>query len=273
MIKWIEKAQPPIVIIENVFGAPWDEKVAIFEERGYSATFLRLDTKDYYIPHTRQRGYLFAVKRQEKKIGLDDRPNKWKELVVALKRPASASLDDFMLPNDDPRVLRGRARLTAESSSGDGDRAGRTDWTKCETRHQASRSLEELGDKRPLTEWSDSGNTTMPSFCWNEWCNAQVHRIHDLMDINTLRLAKAGIDGTHTTMVWNLSQNVDRDTMVRRSSNCNCVWLRLNLVGGNIIVELQHHHHSSLTHTPIIFSTIHYSSRERYVFVAGGNPF
>lgn len=218
MIKWIEKAQPAIVIIENVYGAPWDQKVAIFEGRGYSATFLRLDTKDYYIPHTRQRGYLFAVRRQESRNKLqqqDSRPIKWQELVVKLKRPASASLDDFMLSNDDPRVLRGRARLTAESSSGDGDRAGRTDWTKCETRHQAARSLEELGDKRPLTEWSDSGNTTMPSFCWNEWVNAQVHRIHDLMDINTLRLAKVGIDPTYKTMVWNLSQNVDRDTMVR----------------------------------------------------------
>ena len=36
------------------------------------------------------------------------------------------------------------------------------------------------------------------------------------MDINTLRLAKVGIDGTYKTMVWNLSQNVDRDTMVRQ---------------------------------------------------------
>jgi site-specific DNA-cytosine methylase len=234
MIRWIEKAQPPIVIIENVYGAPWDEKVTIFEERGYSATFLRLDTKDFYIPHTRQRGYLFAVRKHanRKKNHRDDnddvRPTAWSNMVTAFKRPASASLDDFMLPNDDPRVLRGRTRLTAEClvSGGTSDggvgggvdsssRAGRVDWTKCETRHLAARSLEELGDKRPFTEWSDSGSTTLPSFCWNEWCNVQVHRIHDLMDINTLRLAKVGIDGTYKTMVWNLSQNVDRDTMVR----------------------------------------------------------
>ena len=116
--------------------------------------------------------------------------------------------DAFMLANDDPRVLRGRARLTAESSSVDGEssRAGRVDWTKCETLHQQARSLENLGGKRPLTNWSDSTNTAMPSFAWNEWTNAQVHRIHDLMDINTLRLAKCGIDGTYKTMVWNLSQ-------------------------------------------------------------------
>jgi hypothetical protein len=134
MIDWIEKAQPPIVIIENVFGAPWPRKVEIFEERGYAATFLRLDTKDYYIPHTRQRGYLFAVKRVSSKKRTDDEIVKcWEEDVKKLKRPASARLDEYMLPNDDPRVLRGRARLTAESCSGSGDsgggeRAGRTDW-------------------------------------------------------------------------------------------------------------------------------------------------
>jgi site-specific DNA-cytosine methylase len=215
MIEWIEKAQPPIVIIENVYGAPWDQKVEIFEERGYAATFLRLDTKDYYIPHTRQRGYLFAVRRSSSKKTNDDETVKcWEEDVKNLKRPASARLDEYMLPNDDPRVLRGRARLTVESCSGAGEsRSGRTDWTKCETRHQKSRSEEELGNQRPLTGWSDSGNTTLPSFAWNEWANAQVHRIHDLMDINTIRMAKVGMDCTYKTMVWNLSQNVDRDTM------------------------------------------------------------
>lgn len=33
------------------------------------------------------------------------------------------------------------------------------------------------------------------------------------MDINTLRLAGYDCDQTYKTMVWNLSQNVDRDTM------------------------------------------------------------
>lgn len=242
MLQWIEKAQPAIVIIENVYGAPWDKKVQMFEERGYSATFLRLDTKDYYIPHTRQRGYLFAIKttvdgestnlKKKKKSATDSDqlPGQWQELVNKLKRVASATLDEFMLSNDDPRVLRGRVRLTAESmtmgndkvGSAGGSRAGRVDWTKCETRHQDSRSKEMLGDKRPLTEWSDSGNTSMPSFAWNEWTNAQVHRIHDLMDINTLRLAQVGIDCTYKTMVWNLSQNVDRDTMGKLGL-CQCL--------------------------------------------------
>lgn len=221
MVKWIRRAQPKIILLENVSGAPWDQKVRLLSDIGYSATFTRIDTKQYYIPQTRQRGYLFAIRSSKKKN--DPRPAEWMDLVKSLKRPASASLDAFMLPNDDPRVLRGRAKLTAESLNASGEnRAGRTDWTKCETRHQRCRSTEQLGDQRPLTEWSETTTVTMPGFAWNDWTGAQVNRIHDLMDINTLRMAQMDMDCTYKTMVWNVSQNVDRDTMGRLGL-CQCL--------------------------------------------------
>jgi hypothetical protein len=135
----------------------------------------------------------------------------WIVVTLLISLAASATLDAFMLPNDDPRVLRGRARLAQRGKDNSGNRV---DWARCENRHLLARSEEELGDQRPFTGWSDAGNTALPSFAWNDWMNAQVHRIHDLTDINTLRLAKdGGIDATYKTMVWNLSQNVDRDTM------------------------------------------------------------
>ena len=59
-----------------------------------------------------------------------------------------------MFPNDDPRVLKGRQRLADEE-----ERSGRVDWARCESRHLFARVEEELGDKRPLTGWSDAGNT------------------------------------------------------------------------------------------------------------------
>ena len=251
MLDWIKKNEPPIVILENVSGAPWEIKVRIFEqELGYHATFARVDTKKYYIPQTRSRGYLFAVKKGRNVSA--SAPGKWKDLVQSYRRDASASLDAFMFPSDDPRVLKGRERLSAGRGDA-GERTGRVDWARCEARHLFARSDEELGererergrvrdlsmcgtllthfvlvifsvagDKRPLTGWSDSGNTALPSYGWNDWANAQVHRIHDLMDINTLRLAKEGVDGTYKTMVWNLSQNVDRDTMGKLGL-CQCL--------------------------------------------------
>jgi hypothetical protein len=50
----------------------------------------------------------------------------------------------------------------------------------------------------------------------------KVHRIHDLMDINTLRLAVESVDAVYKTMVWNLSQNVGRDTMGKLGL-CQCL--------------------------------------------------
>lgn len=197
MIEWIRKAAPPLVIIENVKNAPWDKKILVFEGLGYHAIFCAVDTKQYYIPHTRQRGYLFAIKKDPKTSEAKTIDKKiltnWKAMLEKLRRPASAALDAFMLPNDDPRVLRGRARLTASNGSNSSDRNNRVDWAKCEALHHFARASEDLGKKRPLTGWSDSGNTTMPSFAWNEWVNAQVHRIHDLLDISTLRCAQDGI--------------------------------------------------------------------------------
>jgi site-specific DNA-cytosine methylase len=250
MMDWIAAAKPPLVILENVKGAPWQTKVDWLGKIGYDAVFEFLDTKRYYIPHTRQRGYLLAVRRPPASFSSSDgKPKKkkqkhqslveWQNLLKRMKRPASATLDAFMLPNDDPRVARGRARMTNTNGSSSASSVNAVDWVKCEGRHQLARSTEELGDKRPLTGklimlnslriprqilltsaifpnlsgWSETGNTRMPGFAWNEWTNQQVHRIHDLMDINTLRLAKTGIDPTYKTMVWNLSQNVDRDTM------------------------------------------------------------
>jgi hypothetical protein len=77
----------------------------------------------------------------KKKTNKQTAISKWADMVSKdLKRCASAELDAFMLPNDDPRVLRGRARLTAASLDQDGtSRAGRVDWTKCETGHQHAR--------------------------------------------------------------------------------------------------------------------------------------
>ena len=63
MLDWVKKAQPPIVILENVSGAPFDQMVALMESCGYHSTFLRVDSKRYYTPQTRQRGYVVAIKK------------------------------------------------------------------------------------------------------------------------------------------------------------------------------------------------------------------
>ena len=53
MMNWVKKFRPPVVILENVCSAPWEGVADRFRDIGYNAQFTRLDTKFYYIPHTR----------------------------------------------------------------------------------------------------------------------------------------------------------------------------------------------------------------------------
>lgn len=61
MLKYVEKHQPGIVILENVSKAPWDQVITKFAGIDYDAQMVRLDTKKYYVPHTRTRGCEFTV--------------------------------------------------------------------------------------------------------------------------------------------------------------------------------------------------------------------
>lgn len=170
--------------------------------------FTKLDTKHYYIPHTRTRGYLFATaKEYSNDAGM---PAAWLKLVKSLARPSSSPLEAFLLEADDPRVHQARQDL---AQAGKGTRWGRTDWDRCESRHQKARYEEHLGQKRLLAAWEDGSICTLFTFSWHEWGRAQTERVLDLMDISYMRLAlKDNVDACYKTLVWNLSQNVDRTT-------------------------------------------------------------
>ncbi|PRP86950.1 DNA repair protein rad8, partial [Planoprotostelium fungivorum] len=205
MMSWITNHRPPIVIIENVLNAPWKDLVQKFEEQDYAANFCRLDTKNYYIPHTRCRGYLVAFDR--KKGGKTPMTEEWAKMMKSLERSASVTLESFMLDTDDPRVYEAREKLSADVED---RKAGRLDWGRCESRHQRARLVEGLGNKRPFTTWDESGHVKVPDFAWADWASVQVERVWDLMDIETLRAATRGVDPSFKTQLWNLSQNVDR---------------------------------------------------------------
>ncbi|KAF8967596.1 hypothetical protein BDZ97DRAFT_1903203 [Flammula alnicola] len=219
MMSWVTNHRPPLVILENVCSAPWERVKEYFEKNGYSAEFCRVDTKAYYIPHTRTRVYLVAVNKKGSGI-----PKTWKEWVTSkLKRPASSTLDAFLLPSDDPRIHQARQKLVQESYGALDRRTGRTDWGRCESRHQRARLEEALGSKRPLTSWDEGGYCKLPDFAWNDWGVGQVERVWDLMDISLLRSATKGVDPSYKTQVWNLSQNVDRTIGSNKVGICPCL--------------------------------------------------
>ena len=146
------------------------------------------------IPHTRLRGYLIALDEKN-----SNKPDKWKELIGQLQRPASSTLDAFLLPSDDPRIHSAREKLVQESKAALERRREKIDWARCETRHTRARAEEELGNKRPLTSWSEGGGIKMHDYMWSDWGSVQVERVWDLMDITLLRRAKLGIDPAYKT--------------------------------------------------------------------------
>ncbi len=128
MLSWVTKHRPRIVILENVCSAPWGKVAKHFEDIGYSSAPTKFDTKDFYIPHTRTRGYLVAFRNPEtwssdkkgkqKKSVNEDLPEKWVEMVKSMERPASSPLEAFLLPPNDPRLHQGRLELAAAKGMG-----------------------------------------------------------------------------------------------------------------------------------------------------------
>ncbi|ORX34744.1 hypothetical protein BD324DRAFT_131575 [Kockovaella imperatae] len=221
MIQWVKKHQPPIVILENVCNAPWDKVVEYFGQIDYDAQYARLDTKEFYIPHTRTRVYLFATPRgNDNKSHLAD---KWVMTVKDMKRPWSSSFENFLLHTDDPNIHRARLDLAAAKAYKDGTQRKPTDWNRCESRHQFARHSENLGILRPLTSWQEAGVCKGLDWTWNDWLLSQTERVLDLLEISTLRMAKDGIDSGFKACIWNVSQNVDRQTGSNKTALAPCL--------------------------------------------------
>ena len=56
-------------------------------------------------------------------------------------------------------AAREDARLAKEAYDTVGAMRGRTDWGRCESRHQRARLEERLGTKRPLTNWEEGNRS------------------------------------------------------------------------------------------------------------------
>jgi site-specific DNA-cytosine methylase len=209
MMAWIQNHRPLIVIQENVCGADWAGMRLGYMEQGYAAEYSRLDSKLYYIPHTRTRVYLCAVN-----IKGSDIPNKWVDAMTKMRRKCTATLEDYMLPDDDPRVYKARMELSGDPRRSGPSKARTVEWEKCEGRHQRERIFKKLGLQRPVTAWQEGGVSKALDFMWQDWTRKQVERVLDLMDINfLLSVRDSKYDPMYKAAFWNLSQNVDRNTM------------------------------------------------------------
>lgn len=197
---YAEEFKPKIVILENVVSVPWTQRQAKkaecgldkhFEEIGYLSKHVILDSKDYYVPQTRQRGYLVAIHR-ESFNGSDDELNKlfseWVNLVTkSLKRPASVPAQSLLLKSDDPKL---KYSLIEETEI----KKKPTEWEKCKRGYELYQGYLNLGPEHPITHWAPGGFKRLPDF-YKPFKGA-TDRVLDTIDIAHKRSLARGFDDT-----------------------------------------------------------------------------
>ena len=148
---------------------------------------------------------------------------KWVAAVKDFRRPWSSPFEAFLLHTDNPNIHRARLDLASAKEQKDGNQRKPTDWNRCESRHQRARQEEQLGLLRPLTSWQEAGVCKGLDWTWNDWLLSQTERVLDLLEISTLRMAKDGVDSGFKACIWNVSQNVDRQTGSGRTALAPCL--------------------------------------------------
>ncbi|KAJ5823911.1 C-5 cytosine methyltransferase [Penicillium robsamsonii] len=215
LLRYAERYRPRMVVQENVRNAPWDQMKGKWEELGYLSVCVNVDTKHYYIPQTRERGYMVAIDKRRLEAagllgdsmdqsGIDTVTQRVRELAVRFKRPASAPVGLFLLSDDDRRLelIESRARLESRSE---------TSWDQYQIRHQRHRDELELGIERPITRSLPGINDLKaPDFYWHRFWKTQPERVWETVDMNFLKKLLQEYDMNFKERWIDLSQGVDR---------------------------------------------------------------
>ncbi|KAK4191163.1 hypothetical protein QBC35DRAFT_471233 [Podospora australis] len=229
---FINYHRPKVVIFENVQNAPWEIYAQqVFPLVGYYTTFLRVDTKDYYLPQTRNRGYILAIDiRDNGALSPQTAPKvleAWKQLMKECKRQPSAPVTSFLLGSDDPATILARSDLETDSQNN-------TSWEKSSLRHESTRRQFSLSaDENPFSKKVMRNGRVIgpvyPTHSHQEWWKRQTGRVIDLMDIIEAVGNRNGIYLQHKTSVVDVSQNVDRINPFKKPTGSGKVELKENL--------------------------------------------
>lgn len=193
---YAEKYSPKIVILENVKGSGkvWGDLTRHMMDAGYTCKHSFLDPKDYYIPQTRERGYMVCISRKlgtphERSTATDRYINK----LQSFQRAASSSAECFLLDHDDPRIVGARTAAAFDPVRAMAD----WDWVRNMVGHRNYRNSLGLGHKHFITQWEDGGFAKGPDFYDRQWFVTQGERVYDMIDISWLRGIVRGYDQNH----------------------------------------------------------------------------
>eukprot|EP00977_Amphora_coffeiformis_P008978 scaffold2033_cov164-Amphora_coffeaeformis.AAC.17 len=184
----------------------------------YCTHLCKLDTKDYGLPQTRNRKYLYIWRSDNPE---DDLGEYFQEIIDHLKTPLLHSMDAFLLKDNHDRIRCFREALR----SGPGllvhrDRAKELDFwdwnlsrVKDLTLHKVFREQIGLEEKsRWLTGWDTRGRKCIAPGLWPELVDCWNMRRLDMVDCFAGAAIRDAIsrDPLHHSFTWDLSQNVTR---------------------------------------------------------------
>ena len=213
-VKLITVIRPKLIILENVMGAPWQMYTEqLFPRVCYVARWAKLDSKEFYLPQTRQRGYLVAVDAM--RFGVEQATKiaaEWEARLSDCKRAPSASVSDFLRPADDPATIQARADMESKTPNN-------SEWALCSLRHADARQKNGIRrDHNPFSHKTMRNgrlvHTAFPSHSWLEFWRHQAARVIDLMDIAFAVASHGQTDVSYKTGMIDVSQNVDRNYFV-----------------------------------------------------------
>ncbi|KAE8383418.1 hypothetical protein BDV26DRAFT_287610 [Aspergillus bertholletiae] len=220
ILGYAKRYRPRIVILENVRTAPWGKIAEAWGGIDYFACHAEVDTKAYYLPQTRERGYMLCVDKQRmREHGLEETAMAdWVKILSQFKRPASSPAGMFLMNADDHRLEQIESEMTTRLAS-----HAVYSWERYQVRHQNYRMNMGLGHRRPFTRSQEDGSSQMPDFTWQPWLRSMPERVWDTLDANFLRKLVEGYDMNHKERCIELSQGIDREVDSRAYGIVGCI--------------------------------------------------
>jgi site-specific DNA-cytosine methylase len=203
------------------------ESVLLFDMPAkYQTKLIRVDTKLYGLPHTRNRNYMLAWKEgtygtlSEVEVG-----DAWEEMVRGLQTALDHPVEAFMLPDASDRIRRFRdvlrspiaQRVAKDHQGGDyytTDRDADTRYnigyrncchllTTMDRNRKSVHDCQKVGanmavDARPLTQWGPGKPPSLLSHLWMQdivqfWSQHSL----DHIDVKAVKNAESGVDMLH----------------------------------------------------------------------------
>ncbi|GAB1209695.1 hypothetical protein APSETT445_008476 [Aspergillus pseudonomiae] len=220
ILGYAKRYRPRIVVLENVRTAPWGKIAEAWGGIDYFACHAEVDTKAYYLPQTRERGYMLCIDRQRmREHGLEETAMAdWVKILSQFKRPASSPAGMFLMDPDDRRLEQIENDMTTRLAS-----HTVYSWERYQVRHQNYRMNMGLGHRRPFTRSQEDGSSQMPDFTWQPWLRSMPERVWDTLDANFLRKLVEGYDMNHKERCIELSQGIDREVDTRAYGIVGCI--------------------------------------------------